>query len=641
MTSPSEPVAVSMGAQHAAKSVLQTRIFSPKTLAALGVVFGDIGTSPLYAFRQCFTAPSGVSNIESNVFGILSLIFWSLIMVISVKYVAVMLKADNRGEGGVLALSTLLAGVTRNWKMWTPIGVMGLLGAALFFGDGILTPAISVLSAVEGLTVATPQLQPFVIPVTLVVLLFLFSAQKKGTGTVGRVFGPVMILWFITIGLLGLLKILQVPRVMQAINPFYAIEFFANNGWQGFVALSAVFLAVTGGEALYADMGHFGRLPIRNAWMRLVLPALTLNYFGQGALLLTEPTAAANPFYLMAPAWALPPLIVLATAATIIASQAVISGVFSVTTQALNLGYLPRIRVRHSSETEIGQVYVPSMNWALFAGTVLLVLAFRSSDALAGAYGVAVSSTMLMAGIMVYMLAYMTKKDHRLLVLSLLLAISLIDIAFFLSNALKFFDGGWFPVTVAIVIYTLMITWHEGRRTLNWTIAREQVSARDFLKALATTPPQRVPGTAVYLVSEASIIPRSMTQSVRFYGAMHERNVLLTFVSADAPRLAPEERVTIETLPSGLFRVIARYGFMEQPNVVAALKGADELGLEYKPQETVYIVGHDAAIVTTHKGMPMWRKRLFAFMSRNSQMASMHYGVPMHRVIEIGSQTAL
>jgi KUP system potassium uptake protein len=620
---------------------LDSQALSRQTLAALGVVFGDIGTSPLYALRQCFTAPSGVANVESNVFGILSLIFWSLIMVISVKYIAVMLKADNRGEGGVLALSTLLAGVTHNWKMWTPIAAMGLLGAALFFGDGILTPAISVLSAVEGLSIAAPQLNTFVIPATLIVLIFLFGAQRKGTGTVGRVFGPIMILWFLTIGLLGLLKILQIPRVMQAINPLYAIEFFKNNGWQGFVALSAVFLAVTGGEALYADMGHFGRMPIRNAWLRLVLPALTLNYFGQGALLLVDPTAVTNPFYLLAPPWVLPPLIALATAATIIASQAVISGVFSVTTQALNLGYLPRIRVRHSSETEIGQVYVPSMNWVLFAGTALLVVAFRSSDALAGAYGIAVSSTMLMAGLMVLMLVYMTRSNRRLPTLLLLMTITLIDIAFFLSNALKFSDGGWFPIMVAIVVYMLMVTWHEGRRTLNWTIAREQINAHDFLHGLSAQPPQRVPGTAVYLASEASVIPRSMTQSVRFFGALHERNVLLTFVSADAPRLAPEERVSIETISPGLFRVIARFGFMEQPNVIATLKRAGELGLAYEPNATVYIVGHDAAIVTSHKGMPMWRKRLFAFMSRNSQMASAHYGVPMHRVIEIGSQTAL
>jgi KUP system potassium uptake protein len=375
--------------------------------------------------------------------------------------------------------------------------------------------------------------------------------------------------------------------------------------------------------------------------MQLVLPALTLNYFGQGALLLSNPNALTNPFYLLAPAWALPPLIVLATAATIIASQAVISGVFSVTSQALNLGYIPRIRVRHSSETEIGQVYVPSMNWSLFVGTALLVVSFRSSDALAGAYGIAVSSTMLMAGAMVFMLAYLTTAQHRLFTLAVLVAVSLIDCAFFASNALKIFDGGWFSISIALLVYTLMTTWHEGRRTLNWAIAREQVSARDFLKLLQTNPPQRVPGTAVYLVSEASVIPRAMTQTVRFYGAIHERNVLLTFVSADTPRLAPHERVSIETVGPGIFRVIARYGFMQQPNVVSTLKSADELGLAYLPEATVYIVGHDSAAVTTRKGLPMWRKRLFAFMSRNSQVASAYYGVPMHRLVEIGSQIAL
>jgi KUP system potassium uptake protein len=622
-------------------STLKTHLFSGKTLAALGVVFGDIGTSPLYAFRQCFTPPYGVAHSEANIFGLLSLIFWALIMVISVKYVAVMLRADNRGEGGVLALSTLLSSVTRNWKMWTPIGVMGVLGAALFFGDGLLTPAISVLSAVEGLAVATPNLQPFVIPVTVVVLLCLFIAQKQGTNVVGRIFGPVMIAWFVALALLGLAQIVQAPRVLQALNPVFAVEFFVRNEWQGFVALSAVFLAVTGGEALYADMGHFGRLPIRDAWLQLVLPALTLNYFGQGALLLQLPDAASNPFYLMAPVWALPPLIVLATAATIIASQAVISGVFSVTAQAQNLGYLPRIRIRHSSATEMGQVYVPSMNWVLFAGTVLLVLTFKSSDALAGAYGIAVSSTMLMAGIMVNMLAYIRKQERRGLTFALLLTISLIDLAFFCSNLLKFFEGGWLPVTTAIVIYLLMTTWSEGRRALNWTISCEQTSARDFLTGLAATPPQRAVGTAIYLASEASVIPRSMSQSVRFYGVLHERNILLTFVSVATSRLEPNEMICVESLAPSVYRVIARHGFMQQPNAVAALRAAAEFGLEYKPDETVFITGRNAALVTHRRGMAMWRKRLFAFMSRNSEMAPAHYGVPLHRLIEIGSQTAL
>jgi KUP system potassium uptake protein len=388
-------------------------------------------------------------------------------------------------------------------------------------------------------------------------------------------------------------------------------------------------------------MGHFGRLPIRNAWLRLVLPALTLNYFGQGALLLTDSTAVTNPFYLLAPHWALPLLIGLATAATIIASQAVISGVFSIATQALNLGYLPRIRIRHSSAAEIGQVYVPSINWLLFGGTTLLVVAFRSSDALAGAYGIAVSSTMLIAGVMVLMLACVTTHKRSIATLALLTAIAAIDVAFFASNALKIVDGGWFSITMAIFVYTLMSTWHAGRHALNWTISREQPSTHDFLKALEDQPPQRVAGTAVYLTSEATIIPRALTQSVRFYGALHARTILLTFVSAEAPRLAPEERVRIEKVTPDIIRVIARYGFMEQPNVIATLKVADGLGLEYRPDATVFIAGRDAAIVTTSKGMAMWRKHLFALLSRNSQMAPVHFGVPAHRLIEIGSQTVL
>ncbi|HYM36190.1 MAG TPA: KUP/HAK/KT family potassium transporter, partial [Steroidobacteraceae bacterium] len=367
----------------------------------------------------------------------------------------------------------------------------------------------------------------------------------------------------------------------------------------------------------------------------------TLNYFGQGALLLQQPETISNPFYLLAPAWALAPLILLATAATIIASQAVISGVFSVTAQALNLGYLPRIRIAHSSETEIGQVYVPSMNWVLFAGTALLVLAFRSSDAMAGAYGIAISSTMLIAGVMVDMLVFFTKPKRWKLILALSLTITFIDLAFFSSNSMRIVDGGWFSIAAAIVIYALMATWHEGRRTLNWAISCDQVSAREFLRSLAELPPQRVSGTAVYLTSEASVIPRAMTQSVRFYGALHERNVLLTFVSAEAPRLAPEERISVETLAPGIYRVLARYGFMQQPNAIAALKAADKLGLAYKPEETIYIVGRDSAIVTRRAGIAMWRKRLFAFMNRNSEMAPAHFGVPMHRLIEIGSQTAL
>jgi len=610
-------------------------------LAALGVVFGDIGTSPLYAMRQCFMLPNGVSHSTNNVLGAVSLILWSLVMVITVKYVAVMLKTDNRGEGGVLALSTLLSRATRDWRLWHPVAMVGVLGAALFFGDGFLTPAISVLSAVEGVAVAAPNLERFVVPFTLVILLALFAAQRKGTGAVGRVFGPVLVVWFLALATLGVMSIISTPQILQALNPYYGAEFFINNGRQGFIALSCVFLAVTGGEALYADMGHFGRLPIRNAWFQLVLPSLALNYLGQGALLIRDPTAVESPFYLLAPSWLLPPLIMLATAATIIASQAVISGVFSVTQQALNLGYLPRIRILHSSETEIGQIYVPTMNWILFAGTVLLVLMFKSSDALAGAYGIAVSATMLMAGVMVDMLAYITQKRRRWLTLSLLSSITLIDAAFFSSNVLRIVEGGWFPIAVALIIYTLMATWNEGRRTLNWTISMEQSSSRKFLDELASNPPAKVPGTAVYLASAASTIPRTMMQSVRFHGSLHERNVILTFSSAEVPTTDAEERVSIDWLAPGLVRVTARYGFMEQPNAVAILKSADELGLPYKPEETIYIVGRDTPIVTSKRGMANWRKRLFALMARNSQMAAVHFGIPPHKTLEMGTQTPL
>lgn len=611
------------------------------TVAALGVVFGDIGTSPLYALRQCFTAPNAVALTQANVFGVLSLIFWSLVIVITLKYVVLMLRADNHGEGGVLALSTLLGNATRNWRLWQPVAAAGILGAALFFGDGILTPAISVLSAVEGLTVVEPQLQQFVVPLTLAILTVLFAVQRRGTGAVGRVFGPIIIAWFMTLGVLGLIHTLKVPSIVYALNPVYAFQFFVENGWAGFITLSAVFLAVTGGEALYADLGHFGRVPIRNAWFRFVLPALMLNYLGQGALLLGNPRAIQNPFYLLAPSWLLVPLIALAAAATIIASQAVISGIFSVASQALNLGYLPRIRILQSAASAIGQIYVPSANWMLFAGTVLLVLAFGSSEALAGAYGIAVSATMLLAGLMLFMRCYIQQQRYRFATLTLLIAISIIDLAFFCSNSLRVFEGGWIPILTAGFAYAIMTTWREGRRLLDWNIASGQTPAREFLKALTSKPPHRVPGTAVYLTSEASVTPRPLIQQVEYQGTLHERVVILTFVRTVVPRLVNEERIDLQTLAPGIYRLFARYGFMEQPNALSVLRLAEAHGLSFEPTETIYIVGRDTPIVTTRRDMPMWRKRLFSLMARNSQAAYQHFGIPTHRLMEIGAQTEL
>ena len=638
MNRPLEATAVSPG-----QSTHLSHADSPRALmiAALGVVFGDIGTSPLYALRQCFTAPHGVHLSPSNVFGVLSLIIWSLIVVISVKYVLLMLKADNRGEGGVLALSTLLGNATRNWKLWEPVAAAGLLGAALFFGDGILTPAISVLSAVEGVAVGRRELEHYIVPLTLVILTVLFAVQKKGTGAMGRLFGPVIIVWFVALAILGLIQIVRVPQVLAALNPVYALRFFAENGWAGFTTLSAVFLAVTGGEALYADIGHFGRQPIQRAWFWLVLPALTLNYFGQGALLLHNPDAIDNPFYLLAPTWLLAPMIALATAATIIASQAVISGVFSVTSYALNLGYLPRIRILQSSETAIGQIYVPSVNWILFAGTGVLVVGFGSSEALAGAYGIAVSATMLMAGGMLLVLTYIQQREHRIATLALLVLISIIDLAFFASNSLRVIEGGWIPIIVALVMYAVMATWREGRRLLNWAIARQQISMADFLQSLKSVPLNRIEGTGVYLTSEASAIPGPLTLQLRFQRTLYERTVILTFARTEVPRLTREERINVETVAPGVYRVVARYGFMEQPNTTAALRLAEEQGLQFDPSNTVYVVGRNTPIVTAKKGLAMWRKRLFAFMTRNSQLAYRYFGVPTHRLLEVGAQTEL
>ena len=610
-------------------------------LVALGVVFGDIGTSPLYALRECFNPEHGIAVNEANILGLLSLILWSLVLVISIKYVGIVLRADNRGEGGVLALSTLLSTATPNWKLWAPVSAVGLFGAALFFGDGFVTPAISVLSAMEGLTVATPKLERFVLPGAVLILTSLFLMQRHGTGAMGRLFGPVTLVWFVTLALLGLRWVITSPGVLLAINPMHAVHFFIDNGGMAFVTLASVFLAVTGGEALYADMGHFGRSPIRKGWFMVVWPALLLNYFGQGALLLSEPEAVQHPFYHMAPTWLLPILIVLATCATVIASQAVISGVFSITRQALNLGYLPRLRVLHSSEEEIGQVYVPSVNWLLFAGTLTLILTFRSSSALAGAYGIAISSTMLIDSILVIMLLHVRKEPHSRAIIALLSVILVAEIAFFLSNLLKFDDGGWLPVLVAIGIYVLMSTWQEGRRTLAWLIAREQMPVRDFLALVEKEPPLRVAGTAVYLAAEAGGMPRALLNNLKFNRVLHQRNVLLTFVRPEVPFVQPEERIDVQNLGEGLCRITARYGFMETPNVVQSLRAAEEKGVAYQPDQTVYVVGRENPIFATGSGMPLWRKRLFAFMGRNSQLAAIHFGVPSHRTLEVSSQVRL
>jgi KUP system potassium uptake protein len=611
-------------------------------IAALGVVFGDIGTSPTYALRECFNPIHGLALTPANIIGLLSLIIWSLVLIISVKYVGIIMKSDNRGEGGVLALSALLLAATRNYRFWGPVGAIGLFGAALFFGDGFITPPVSILGALEGLGVgeADPNspLKRMIVPAAVAILVALFMVQKRGTGAMGKAFGPVMLVWFSSISLIAIPWIVQSPQVLLAVNPVEAALFFARNGITGFLVLSSVFLAVTGGEALYADMGHFGRAPIRDAWFWIVFPALLINYFGQGAILLQNPAAIESPFYMLAPGWLKAPLILIATAAAVIASQAVISGVFSVARQALNLGYLPRIRILHSSEDEIGQVYVPAVNWMLFVGTVLLVVGFRSSSALTGAYGIAVASTMLLDGVLVMVLLRFTRSRHHVAKIAVLSLVAILDVLFVASNSLKFPDGGWLPITVAIVVFILMTTWSEGRRTLAWLVARDQVPIREFLTQIEEKPPQRVSGTAVYLVNDPSGVPRALTQNLRFNHVLHERIVLLTFLRPEIPNVAPEDRVTTEKVAPGIERVIARYGFMETPNVIASLRAADDKGVQYKPEETVFVVGRDNPIVTRSSGMPLWRKRLFALMGRNSQLAAVHFGTPPHKTMEISSQ---
>lgn len=608
------------------------------TLGALGVVFGDIGTSPLYAFKQAFAPAYGVAITEANVLGMLSLIFWTLIVTVTIKYVVVMLRADNQGEGGVLSLSSLAAGAIRHSRLWSPIAAMGILGAALFFGDGILTPAISVLSAVEGVTVAAPQLEHMVVPATVIILAALFAVQKKGTERVGRVFGPIIVVWFVALALLGVVQIVKVPHVLMALNPLSAIDFIGHNGLQSFLVLSAVFLVVTGGEALYADLGHFGRIPIRNAWFQLVLPALTLNYLGQGALVLQNPDAMRNPFYLLAPSWLLIPMILLATAATIIASQAVISGVFSVTRQAMNLGYLPRLRVLHSSAVSAGQIYVPAANWLAFVGTLLLVVTFQSSGALAGAYGIAVSATMLLAGVLVTMYAWVRHPTRRAVLVPLLLIISLVDLVFFASNALRAVDDGWVPLAIAVIVCLLMYTWRDGRKTLNWEMARRQVPLPELLRMLDERPPARTLGTAVYLTNEASTVPPALVQHLRFHGVLHERVIILTFSRTNSPRVMHEQRVQWEDLTHGMYKLVARYGFMEQPDTISALRLADRAGLLFEPDTTCYVVGRTTPFVSAKKGMATWRKRLYALMARNTRVGYEYFGVPAHRLLEVGSQ---
>jgi len=612
------------------------------SLAALGVVYGDIGTSPLYAIRECFHGEYGVPVTDSNVLGVLSLVVWSLILVVSIKYLAFVMRGDNRGEGGILALMALV--VPRQVEVGGPawrLAVLGLFGAALLYGDGMITPAISVLSAIEGLEVATPLFRAYVVPLTLVILVALFSVQHRGTARIGALFGPLTLVWFGVLSALGAHGIATEPAVLRALNPGYAAHFFASNGLHGTLVLAAVFLVVTGTEALYADMGHFGRRPIRLAWFAIALPALLLNYFGQGALLLVDPMAAHNPFYRLAPAWALYPLVALATVATIIASQAVISGAFSLTRQAVQLGYAPRLLVKHTSSDEEGQIYIAPINWALMIACCALVLGFGSSTQLAAAYGMAVTTTMVITTLLFCVLARKRWRWNRVAVIAFGAIFLAIDLAFFGANAIKIEHGGWLPLLIAAAIFCIMSTWKRGRLALEKRFRSTMMPLSVFLKDLGTSAITRVPGVAVFLTGERDGTPHALLHNVRHNKVVHEQVILLTVETADVPYVLGADRLWVEPLGHGFCRIVIQYGFMQDSNIPRALALASTPEFPIDPMKTTYFLGREKLIAAGKSGLARWRERLFAFLSRNAQSPTTFFRIPSNAVVELGAQIEL
>jgi KUP system potassium uptake protein len=613
------------------------------TVGALGIVYGDIGTSPLYALRECFHGAHGIAPTRDNVLGVLSLIFWSLTLIISIKYLVFVMRADNNGEGGILALLALVSLQPGGTHAGTRKGLiaLGLFGAALLYGDGMITPAVSVLSAVEGLKVTTALFEPYIVPLTITILVGLFLIQSHGTERIGFLFGPVMIVWFVVIATLGILWIVRDPHVLEAFNPAHALQFFRRNGWHGFVVLGSVFLVVTGGEALYADMGHFGRRPIRVAWFGLVLPALFLNYLGQGALLINQPETAVSPFYLLAPRWALYPLVALATMAAIIASQALISGAFSLTRQAIQLGYSPRLDIEYTSAHQQGQIYMPQVNWILMLSTVGLVLGFRTSSALAAAYGIAVTSTMVITTLLAYLVARRSWGVSRPLAGSLAGFFLVLELGFFSANIIKIPHGGWFPLVIGAFLYLLLSTWKKGRALLASRLRERLYPFARFMEDIASAPPHRVPGTAVFMTSNLVGTPPTLLHNLEHNHVLHERVILLTVVTADIPHVAEGARFGVELLGHGFFRVTLRYGFMEEPDVPGALLAGAEHRLPIEVEQTTFFLGVETLLSTNREGMARWRERLFALMSRNAVRATSFFRIPPERVVELGMQIEL
>jgi KUP system potassium uptake protein len=610
------------------------------TLGSIGVVFGDIGTSPLYAFREAVThAANGAPVSRTIVLGVLSLILWSLFIVVTAKYVLLLLRADNNGEGGTLSLMAL--GQRALGRRSLPLLALGVVGASMFIGDSMITPAISVLSAVEGLKLVTPALEHYVVPLTIFILVVLFSVQSSGTARVASAFGPVMVVWFATLAVLGLIHISDDPTVMAAINPWYAIQFMLSHGTIGLVTMGLVFLAVTGGEALYADLGHFGRRPIQIGWLYFVMPALLINYFGQGALVLSDPASIENPFYRLVPEVLLLPLVVLATAATVIASQAVITGAFSLIRQAVQLGLLPRFEVRYTSETHAGQIYLPRVNRLLLIGVVLLVLLFRTSSGLASAYGIAVSTTMVVDGIMGFVVVWKLWNWRAATAAAVILPFVVVDMSFFAANLLKLFEGAWVPLLFGVAVAVMIWTWRRGAGILTIKTRRIEVPLADLIKSLEKRPPHIVKGTAVFLTSDPSFVPTAMMHNLKHNKVLHEHNVILTIETAQTPRVDPSERVKMETISEKFSLVRLRFGFMESPNVPKALVIARKLGWQFDIMATSFFVSRRSLKPSAQSGMPLWQDHLFIAMSRSANDATDYFQIPTGRVVEVGTQVTI
>jgi KUP system potassium uptake protein len=609
-------------------------------LGAIGVVFGDIGTSPLYALKETMAGHHPIAAVEVNILGVLSLVFWAVMILVSAKYVALIMRADNRGEGGSLSLLALVTGITKGRRVNQLVTVLGIFAAALFFGDSMITPAISVLSAVEGLEVVTPAARNFVVPITIVVLTALFWIQSRGTGVVGVLFGPIMCVWFGVLALLGVISIAETPQVLAAVDPTHAARFVTAHPWSSFLALGTIVLAVTGGEALYTDMGHFGRFPIRLTWFGLVLPALLLNYYGQGALMLRDASAAQNPFFLLVPEWALVPMVALATLATVIASQAVISGAFSVARQSVQLGYLPRMSIVQTSHKERGQIYVPFTNLTLYLAVMALVLGFQSSSNLAAAYGIAVTGTMMIDTVLVGFVALLLWRWSKWLVLPMIGLFLIVDLAFFSANIVKVTQGGWFPVAVGILSFTVLMTWKRGRSLLFREMKKQDVPVTEFVASIDDSI-RRVPRTAVFLTARPEGVPMALLHNLRHNCILHERVVLATVITEDIPYVPDQRRIELSLVGPGFYRLLIRYGFMEAPDIPTALALARDAGLPGEAAQVSYFVSRETILPSLQPGIAEWRERLFALMSRNAQNATDFFKIPSESVVELGTQVEI